>query len=69
MRQTACVLVQRQLEKSGLGTKEWAGWFWRLIFRCRLAWASFWSRAAKMAFSLPRSLSWGVMYPMAQIGA
>ncbi len=26
----------------------------------------FWSRSAKMAFSLPRSLFSGVMYPMAE---
>ena len=50
------VLVQRQLEKANWSVTEWAGWFCRLIFRWCLAWASFWSRSAKMAFSLPRSL-------------
>jgi hypothetical protein len=48
-----CVKVQRQLEKQLSGVTEWACWFWRLILRCSLTEASFWSRAAKMAFSLP----------------
>ena len=56
------VLVQRQLEKVRLAANEWVLLFWlRLALRVSLAWRSFWSRAAKMAASLPTSLSAGVI--------
>ena len=58
----ALVLVQRQLEKVRLAANEWVLLFWlRLALRVSLAWRSFWSRAAKMAASLPTSLSAGVI--------
>ena len=54
--------VQRQLEKVRLAANEWVLLFWlRLALRVSLAWRSFWSRAAKMAASLPTSLSAGVI--------
>jgi DNA-binding NtrC family response regulator len=57
----AIVLVQRQLEKVRVAANEWELLFWlRLVLRVSLASRSFWSRAAKMASSLPASLSAGV---------
>ena len=55
------VLVQRQLEKVRVAANEWVLFWLRLVLRVSLAWRSFWSRAAKMASSLPASLSAGVM--------
>ena len=54
-------LFQRQLEKVRVAANEWVLFWLRLVLRVSLAWRSFWSRAAKMASSLPASLSAGVM--------
>jgi hypothetical protein len=54
------VMVQRQLEKVRVAANERVLLFWlRLVLRVSLAWRSFWSRVAKMASSLPASLSTG----------
>src|SRR5262245_51483289 len=61
MKRDVFVLVQRQLEKVRVAANEWVSFWLRLVLRVSLAWRSFWSRAAKMASSLPASLSAGVM--------
>ena len=53
------VLVQRQLAKVRMAANEWVLFWLRLVLRVSLAWRRFWSRAAKMASSLPARLSAG----------
>jgi hypothetical protein len=54
------VLVQRQLENVRVASNEWVLFWLRFVLRVSLAWRSLWSRAARIASSLPGEFGrWG----------